>query len=679
MPAIATIAQIAEGKSSDEFFRRLRTYIEEKPGSNPNTKCVRKILVRIATILEEERVSDDEVRICLQFIQYLDQTDSEIMKWLNLGLTELLEKVLATLTKPDDQFVAKARKDLLYGYYDRVMMLTNSADAKGKELLRNSVVPKLLTMSCQECHCVPSLVEGMKVVNSLLQCCPLPSLHSLSANQGVKSSLLSMGQKLSLLGDMELQMGFVEGIFRLTTREERERLGSHCFHYERITGHFLSIKDTEFEPDCRRFLNALNGSMANSSKRVITLPCCSAYVGDVQLQRPKDKGLSDFWVDFNPRSLSMTLFIQDTAVESDVWDTVAVCKENVKSFHLTEGINEGHQLTIQLSEALTHISNSHQVKIFLKKEYDPRAALYQVFGKELEKSGLAKKRVNRMSVAIASLLISGGKTTISESPVNSAPNSQASPPAQQSPIIPRQALCATPNIKPTLKTPKTSTPISPCSQQAPHSNLPVITQVTTHLPLQPIPDGHEEDESPIMSSAPAPLSMNATSLPDIDRTISKKLDEQSNCSRHEEQPDSESFQFESTLQHTMKSSQCTASKKRASRTKKGTSKKPSTTTRETKVPLEKERAVVTAARRPSTTKRKSVDDNKKSLSPFSFPGDDQCELPQPKKGGKVARLQSSRSKKKPNVAHSTKRTTKTKKDSTKDLEEFPEPIQNMTS
>ena len=75
----------------------------------------------------------------------------------------------------------------------------------------------------------------------------------------------------------------------------------------------------------------------------------------------------------------------------------------------------------------------------------------------------------------------------------------------------RPSRTATPDLNvAVLKTPKTSTPnSSPASQCAPHSDLPGIAQDSTHLSCPPVDVCQEEDESPIVSSAPVPVAVRA--------------------------------------------------------------------------------------------------------------------------------------------------------------------------
>lgn len=51
----------------------------------------------------------------------------------------------------------------------------------------------------------------------------------------------------------------------------------------------------------------------------------SVFSHPIQLQRPLDEGLHQFWVDFNTISRTMSLFVEDPGVGSEgMWETVVV-------------------------------------------------------------------------------------------------------------------------------------------------------------------------------------------------------------------------------------------------------------------------------------------------------------------------------------------------------------------
>ena len=76
-------------------------------------------------------------------------------------------------------------------------------------------------------------------------------------------------------------MGFVEAIFRLTTVDERRRLGGHCFHYQSITKCFLAIHDAEFEPVSKVHIRIITSKylciiVCNQHRLIACIMCTSA-------------------------------------------------------------------------------------------------------------------------------------------------------------------------------------------------------------------------------------------------------------------------------------------------------------------------------------------------------------------------------------------------------------------
>ncbi|XP_054257767.1 synaptonemal complex protein 2-like isoform X2 [Macrosteles quadrilineatus] len=81
-----------------------------------------------------------------------------------------------------------------------------------------------------------------------------------------------------------------------------------------------------FDPDCRQFLNRVNGYLGDQQK-VFPVPCMIVSADDNLLRKPNDPNYSDFWVDFNLGARSISFYYQPRSSES--WELMTVPEENV--------------------------------------------------------------------------------------------------------------------------------------------------------------------------------------------------------------------------------------------------------------------------------------------------------------------------------------------------------------
>ncbi|KAK1337120.1 hypothetical protein QTO34_001742 [Cnephaeus nilssonii] len=118
--------------------------------------------------------------------------------------------------------------------------------------------------------------ETLKKMNAMLDKMPQDA-RKILYNQDVLILMNSMGERILDAGDYDLQVGIVEALCRMTTEKQRQKLARHWFSMDFIANAFKGIKDSEFETDCRIFLNLVNG-MLGDKRRVFTYPCLSAFL-----------------------------------------------------------------------------------------------------------------------------------------------------------------------------------------------------------------------------------------------------------------------------------------------------------------------------------------------------------------------------------------------------------------
>ncbi|XP_050730017.1 uncharacterized protein LOC127005267 [Eriocheir sinensis] len=147
-------------------------------------------------------------------------------------------------------------------------------------------------------------------------------------------------------GDYDTQASIVELMYRLTTSTERSHSVTQWFPELECTVHCLFLTISEFDPHCRRFLNAYNSTLGDS-RQVFTVPCNAMHIGKLKLCKPKNVSYPRFWIDFNLGTSSILILcqVESTAQPSDPWECLAIGCEEVAGVSLTLRM---HSYTLEL-------------------------------------------------------------------------------------------------------------------------------------------------------------------------------------------------------------------------------------------------------------------------------------------------------------------------------------------
>ncbi|KAL4237007.1 male genitalia morphogenesis [Mactra antiquata] len=157
-------------------------------------------------------------------------------------------------------------------------------------------------------------LEVLKTNNLLLEQCPIKIKEELLNKEVNGDKILGMVKTVQDIGDYEFQVGVIEFLMRLFPKKHRQKYASIFIQDKDMLNEFLSIKDKDFEIDCRLFLNSINIKAEDPTQGVFSLPCVSAFIGNKELRKPSDDGYEEFWVDFNIGSKRITLFCEQSSL-----------------------------------------------------------------------------------------------------------------------------------------------------------------------------------------------------------------------------------------------------------------------------------------------------------------------------------------------------------------------------
>ncbi|XP_051832633.1 synaptonemal complex protein 2 [Antechinus flavipes] len=224
----------------------------------------------------------------------------------------------------------EAMTNLIEDFFD-VLMTVHDFNKEGKmEVLENFILRICALVIDMRIHmCIQQ--EAIKKLNVMLDGMPRDAKKIISKRE-MLSLMIDMGKRILDAGDYDFQVAITEALCRMTSEKQRRELASHWFPMEFIATAFKKIKDSDFETDCRKFLNHVNG-MLGDKRLVFTFPCLSVFLDRYELQIPSDEKLDDFWIDFNLGSQSISFYISGDD-EDHQWETVSVSNDEVETYNV---------------------------------------------------------------------------------------------------------------------------------------------------------------------------------------------------------------------------------------------------------------------------------------------------------------------------------------------------------
>ncbi|XP_072735218.1 synaptonemal complex protein 2 [Ciconia boyciana] len=203
--------------------------------------------------------------------------------------------------------------------------------------------------------------EVVRKLNLMLDNTPRDARKKIFSTKEMLLVMSDMGRRILDAGDYDLQVAITEALCRMISEKQRGQLACQWFSMEFVSSAFKGIKDSEFETDCRKFLNQVNG-MLGDKRRVFTYPCLSAALDEYELQIPLDENLEEFWIDFNVGSRSISFYVAADDADHQ-WETVIIPEEEVDLYSLEEKDSK-KLLTIDLKSPM-NVGNQEGEKFFL--------------------------------------------------------------------------------------------------------------------------------------------------------------------------------------------------------------------------------------------------------------------------------------------------------------------------
>ncbi|XP_076132904.1 synaptonemal complex protein 2-like [Alosa pseudoharengus] len=310
-------------------------------------------------------------------------------------------------------------------FFDALMAIHDSGK-EGTSQVTESFLPLIGRLASDSQVHISVQKEAVQKLNIILDAMP-PELKKERKILSKEASVVvkELAGRIVEGGDYDLQAAMLEAIYRMTVASQRREFVHSWFTMGFVASAFLKIREPQFETDCRKFLNMVNG-MKGDMRRVYSYPCLEVFLDKHELLMPSDEKLEEFWIDFNIGSQSIsfycTLASDETQEPSSTWETFFLPNNEVESYSVDEQENK-KILSVLLTSprCLGEISGS-RLSVHFSSSLDVLEAAQKVFGTAKSKRFVGKKGTSVVKTTVQIILdetnsqsVTLGRPKISES------------------------------------------------------------------------------------------------------------------------------------------------------------------------------------------------------------------------------------------------------------------------
>ncbi|XP_031446165.1 synaptonemal complex protein 2 [Phasianus colchicus] len=351
-------------------FELLEQYLEREDCENISYKCSKQFVNKLDKLLCQE-FDKQEIKNVSTLLNSLWKCgekisiagDNGLPAMIKCGLIgkmvnwyEKLKGILILRGNEKNKVVTSLAEDFF-----NVLLIVYDSRPEGKmEMLENFVLRTCTIITDVRIN-IYVQQEVVRKLNLMLDSMPRDARKKIFSTKEILLVMSDMGRRILDAGDYDLQVAITEALCRMIPEKQRRELACQWFSMEFVSNAFKGIKDSEFETDCRKFLNQVNG-MLGDKRRVFTYPCLSAALDKYELQLPLDENLEEFWIDFNVGSRSISFYVAADNADQQ-WETVIIPEEEVDLYNLEEKDSK-KLLTIDLKSPM-NVGNQEGEKFFL--------------------------------------------------------------------------------------------------------------------------------------------------------------------------------------------------------------------------------------------------------------------------------------------------------------------------
>ncbi|XP_062445342.1 synaptonemal complex protein 2 [Rhea pennata] len=324
-------------------FQLLEHFLQTKDCENLSHKCSKQFVNKLDKLLCRE-LDKQEVKNISTLLSSFQKCGKKISiagedglpAMMKYGLVERMvnwfEKVKTVLILRGNE-KNEVLTSLAEDFFD-VLLIICDTSPEGKMQILEKFVLRACTLIADVRINIYVQQEVVRKLNLMLDNMPRDARKKIFSAKEILLVMSDMGRRILDAGDYDLQVAITEALCRMTSEKQRGELACQWFSMEFVSNAFKGIKDSEFETDCRKFLNQVNG-MLGDNRRVFTYPCLSASLDKYELRIPLDENLEEFWIDFNVGSRSISFYVAADNADHQ-WETVIIPEEEVEEYSLEE-------------------------------------------------------------------------------------------------------------------------------------------------------------------------------------------------------------------------------------------------------------------------------------------------------------------------------------------------------
>ncbi|XP_063156014.1 synaptonemal complex protein 2-like [Candoia aspera] len=377
-----------ESLLSDAFkgkgFQKINEMVQEKDNYLPQ-KYNKQLLNQLDKVLKKELDKNEfsNVSLLLKCIQLYCRSDPQ--EGINLLLQQGLISKMVTWFERTREFLSliepkdsKYLVNLVEDFFDTALIIGKSS-TEGRKQLLESFIPYLGHLATESNVNCALRQEALRTLNTLLANVTREEKKTFAVSEEMCLLTKELAKTIQDVGDYDTQIAVVEALFRLMLKKWRDDLVHSWSEDQYLAKAFREIKDRDFETDSRKFLNELNERLGDK-RRVCSIPCKAAHADLVELKKPADDKLEEFWIDFNYGSESITFYLESP--EGILWESVRLLKEDISSFYLQE--EGGEKILKMLMRTSTVINKTEvtKIRIHFDSRFDISAPLLKAMGKD---------------------------------------------------------------------------------------------------------------------------------------------------------------------------------------------------------------------------------------------------------------------------------------------------------